>query len=223
MTDEHSDHSPAQRRGIETRHAIERAAVDAFAELGYHATSMQRISAAANVQPAAIYYWFPNKEAILVHLQDDFMLQLNRVVAEAVSRQQQPALKLAAAVRAHVEYHGLHTKEAFVTDSEIRALTEEPRAALIAQRDRYQNLFHDLIAAGVADGSFATASSRVATYAILLQCTGVAMWFSADGPLSLDEIADLHVELVLGSLHASPALIVEAVDAVRSHAVEGAR
>ena len=48
---------------------------------------------------------------------------------------------------------------------------------------------------------------RVATYAILLQCTGVALWFDPDGPLQLDEVAELHVELVLGSLGASPELI----------------
>ena len=39
-----------------------------------------------------------------------------------------------------------------------------------------------------------------ATYAILLQCTGVALWFDPRGPLALEEVAELHVELVLGSL-----------------------
>ena len=34
---------------------------------------MRAIAAAARVQPAAIYHWYPNKEAILVGLQDDFM------------------------------------------------------------------------------------------------------------------------------------------------------
>ena len=46
-----------------------------------------------------------------------------------------------AAIREHVVFHGEHTQEAFVTDSEIRALAAEPRAALIAQRDAYQERF----------------------------------------------------------------------------------
>lgn len=209
-----------RKRGIGTRSAIQRAATHLFAEFGYHATSMQRISAAAHVQPAAIYHWFPNKEAILVHLQDDFMLQLNRAVAELVDRQADPAGRLAGAVRAHVVHHGLHTKEAFVTDSEIRALTEQPRAAFIEQRDRYQHLFERLIQDGVDDGSFSVTSARIATYAILLQCTGVAMWFKADGPLSIDQIADLHVEFALGSLGAPRGLIERTVAAVRPAAVQ---
>ena len=201
----------AARRGPETREAIDRAAIDLFAELGYHATSMRALAAAAEVQPAAIYHWYPSKEAILIHLQDDFMEQLTVRVLAAMGEHEAPALKLAAAVREHVVYHGLHTSEAFVTDSEIRALADEPRRALIAKRDDYQAMFGGLIRDGIRDGTLRTSDVHVATYAILLQCTGVALWFHPDGPLGLDEVAELHVELVLGSLQADPALIGEAI------------
>jgi AcrR family transcriptional regulator len=175
---------------------------------------MRSIAAAAGIQPAAIYHWYPSKEAILVHLQDDFMDRLTERVVAAVERHDQPALKLAAAVREHVVYHGLHAREAFVTDSEIRALASKPRRALIAQRDAYQERFAELIRAGVADGSLRSSDPGVATYAILLQCTGVALWFDRRGALPLDRVAELHVELVLGSVGASPKLISSAVAAV---------
>ena len=83
---------------------------------------MRAIAAAAEVQPAAIYHWYPSKEAILVHLQDDFMEQLTERVRRRHRAQDRPALRLAAAVREHVVFHGQHRREAFVTDSEIRAL-----------------------------------------------------------------------------------------------------
>ncbi|MET0925922.1 MAG: TetR family transcriptional regulator, partial [Solirubrobacterales bacterium] len=95
------------RRGPETREAIHRAAIDLFAKLGYHATSMRALAAAADVQPAAIYHWYPSKEAILIHLQDDFLEQLTARVTSALDEQEQAATKLAAAVREHVVYHGL--------------------------------------------------------------------------------------------------------------------
>ena len=199
------------RRGPETREAIHRAAVELFAARGYHATSMRAIAAAAKVQPAAIYHWYPSKEAILVRLQDDFMDRLTDKVLEAMAEHERPALRLAAAVREHVVFHGLHRLAAFVTDSEIRALRDRPRKALIAQRDAYQAMFIDLIRAGVADGSLRVSHPPVATYAILLECTGVAMWFDPRGPLSLDRVAALHVELVLGSLGAASELVAEAV------------
>lgn len=199
------------RRGPETREAIHEAALELFARLGYHAASMRTIAAAAQVQPAAIYHWYPNKEAILVGLQDDFMERLTQNVTAAMSRQQQPGMRLAAAVREHVVFHGLNRRAAFVTDSEIRALSEGPRAALIAKRDDYQEIFGEVIRDGVREGSLRTSDAHVATYAILLQCTGVALWFDPSGPLKLEQVAELHVELVLGSLRASPALIGEAI------------
>jgi TetR/AcrR family transcriptional regulator, cholesterol catabolism regulator len=211
----------APRRGPETREAIHAAAIELFSRLGYHATSMRALAAAADVRPAAIYHWYPNKEAILIQLQDDFMEQLTMRVRSATDRQEKPALKLAAAVGEHVVYHGLHTSEAFVTDSEIRALTEAPRRALIAKRDAYQAGFAGMIRDGIRDGSLRSSDVHVATYAILLQCTGVALWFNPDGPLGLEDVAELHVELVLGSLRASPALIAEAIELVPGRAAIG--
>lgn len=200
----------------DTRGAIEAAAVELFARRGYHATSMRAIAGAAGVQAAAIYHWYPSKEALLVRLQDDFMERLSTRIgeaAEAPSVASRPALRLAAAVREHVVFHGEHTREAFVTDSEIRALADGPRAALIAKRDAYQELFAGMVRAGIRDGTLRTSDARVATYAVLLQCTGVALWFDPEGPLPLDQVAELHVELVLGALGAEPELIGEAVEA----------
>jgi TetR/AcrR family transcriptional regulator, cholesterol catabolism regulator len=208
------------RRGPATREAIHEAALELFARLGYHATSMRAIAAAAQVQPAAIYHWYSNKEAILVQLQDDFMERLTAKVLAAMARHDRPALRLAAAVREHVVFHGLHSKAAFVTDSEIRALTDAPRRALIDKRDDYQAIFSEQIRDGIRDGSLRASDARVATYAILLQCTGVALWFDSRGPLRVEEVAELHVELVLGSLQASPELITEAIERVSRRPAE---
>lgn len=201
----------SRRRGPATREEIHAAAVDLFARLGYHATSMRAIAAATGIQPAAIYHWYPSKEALLVHLQDDFMERLTEKVEAAMAAEERPALKLAAAVREHVVFHGLHPRAAFVTDSEIRALRPEARKRLIAQRDAYQDVFVSATEDGVADGSLRVSNARVAMYSTLLACTGVALWFDAEGPLTLEHVADLQVELVLSSLGASPGLIAEAM------------
>jgi AcrR family transcriptional regulator len=208
-----------RRRGPETRAEIDRAAIELFARLGYHATSMRAIASAAGVRPAAIYHWYPSKEAILVRLQDEFMEQLTERVTAGMERHDEPALRLAAAVREHVVFHGLHRRAAFVTDSEIRALADEPRRALIAKRDAYQTMFSEMIRDGIRDGSLHASDADIATYAILLQCTGVALWFDPRGSLDLDRVAELHVELVLGSLQAPRELIGGAIEGVSRLAV----
>lgn len=189
-------------RGSDTRETIERAAIDLFAERGYHATSMREIAARTGIRPAAIYHWFPSKEAILTRLQDDFMDRLEESVNEAIAAADGPVDRMAAAVREHVIFHGRHPRAAFVTDSEIRALTPEPKARLIDRRDAYETMFKELIQRGVESGDFTVSEPAVASYAILLQCTGVALWYDPAGKMPLERIAGVHVELVLGSLGA---------------------
>jgi AcrR family transcriptional regulator len=211
-----------------TRSAIDEAALDLFARLGYHATSMRAIAAAAGVQPASLYHWYPSKEAILVGMQDAFMDGLTAKlvaamdgraspaqVVDAMEGQPSPAHVLGAAVRAHVDFHGRHQREAFVTDTEIRALEPSAQARLIERRDAYELYFEAPIRAGVEAGQLACSAPKVATYAILLQCTGVALWFAPDGPMPLDDVCDVHVELVLGSVGAARPLIAEVVAATR--------
>jgi AcrR family transcriptional regulator len=177
---------------------------------------MRDIAEAVSVRAAGIYHWYPSKEAILIKLQDGFMEELTAVVVSGIEPQKRPEARLAAAVREHVVFHGLHSRAAFVTDSEIRALSAVSRKALVAKRDGYQGMFIELIEAGVAAGAFAVADVRIASYAILLECTGVAMWFDPKGSRSLAEVADMHVELVLGSLGASRRSIAAAITATRA-------
>lgn len=202
-------------RSTNTGEAILDAALELMEQRGYHATSMRDIAAAVDVRAAGIYHWYESKEAILVKLQDDFMHDLTVEVEAAIERQSIPEARMAAAVGAHVRFHGLHTRAAFVTDSEIRALSARKRKLLIAKRDAYQERFVGLIQDGVGSGAFRVAEVRVAAFAILLQCTGVALWFDPKGRLSLDEVTEIHIDLALASLGARRRSIDAAIRVTR--------
>ncbi|HEU4973859.1 MAG TPA: TetR/AcrR family transcriptional regulator [Baekduia sp.] len=185
-----------------TLHRVEEAALSSFAAHGYHAASMRKIAALAEVHPASLYHWFPSKQDLLVTLMSRFMDGLIVEVDQAIAKESDPVRGLAGAIRAHVIYHGTNSRSAFVADTEVRALEGEARQAVMAQRDAYQDRFIALIRAGVDQGTLHCRDVRVAAFAILLQCTGVAAWYRPDGALSLDEVADIHVELVFSGLGA---------------------
>lgn len=187
-----------------TRDRIENAALDAFAELGFHATSMRLLAKQADVQAGTLYHWFPNKEALLVSIMRNFLDGLNRELMVSIEAFSSPADRLAAALRTHVTYHGLHRRAAFVTDTEVRALTGESREMILAIRDDYERLFNQMIRDGIDAGLLSCSEPRTATRAILLACTGVALWYRPNGPLSLSEVADIHVELVMKALAREP-------------------
>lgn len=199
---------------ITTRDAILAAAIELFAERGYHATSMREIAAAVPLRAAGIYYWFENKHAILLHLEHSFLDELSASVRAEVYRHADPAHRLAAAVREHVHFHGLNPRAAFVTDSELRALSPEARLEVQAKRDAYQTMFLQIVRDGVREGVFTTSDAKIATYAILLASTSVDAWFDPAGSRSIDQVATIHVELVLGSLFVARPTIEAALDAV---------
>jgi AcrR family transcriptional regulator len=70
----------AERR-TDTREQIRVVALEMFAERGYAGTSLREIAERLGVTKAAVYYHFPTKEAILASLLEDFLAQLDELIA----------------------------------------------------------------------------------------------------------------------------------------------
>jgi AcrR family transcriptional regulator len=59
---------PKQKRGIETKEKIIRAAIALFAEKGYHKTNALEIAARAEVATGTFYSYFNNKKEVLIEI-----------------------------------------------------------------------------------------------------------------------------------------------------------
>ncbi len=64
-----------ERKKIQTRQAIRRAAYRLFEEQGYDATPVDRIAEAADVSPSTVFRYFPTKEDIVLTDEYDPMLE----------------------------------------------------------------------------------------------------------------------------------------------------
>lgn len=62
---------------------ILKAAEAMFAREGYHKASMEKIADMAEVSVGAVYFYFKNKEDLLVHLLDEIGKRLRRILGEA--------------------------------------------------------------------------------------------------------------------------------------------
>ncbi|MGV4929367.1 TetR family transcriptional regulator [Streptomyces sp. BHT-5-2] len=69
-----------ERKKLQTRQAIRRAAFRLFAERGYESTPVDRIAEAAEVSPSTVFRYFPAKEDIV--LTDDFGARLERGIRD---------------------------------------------------------------------------------------------------------------------------------------------
>jgi len=68
-------------RRTNTREQIRSVALEMFAERGYAGTSLREIAERLGVTKAAVYYHFPTKEDILASLLEDFLAQLDELIA----------------------------------------------------------------------------------------------------------------------------------------------
>ena len=182
---------------------IRRAAIVLFRERGFHGTSVRQLGDAVEMESASLYYHYESKQAILADLFHHTMDALIEGVEQALSRQTGAVDKLRAAVLFHVHFHITHQDEAFISHSELRALVDPHRDAIVAKRDRYERLFRDLLESGRREGLFAITDAALVTTAMLMMCSGVSDWFGSHGRLSADTVAHQFAEMALRLVQAS--------------------
>jgi AcrR family transcriptional regulator len=182
------------------RERILAAAVQLFAQYGYHAATMRDIARISGIQAASIYYHYSSKQALLVEIMDTYMRSLNenlqRIAQESLPIEQ----RLHEAIANHIRLHTTYKAEFFIIDTEIRALEEEQRGAILVLRDQYERLLQGLLREGMEQGVFQQLDIKVASYALIAMCTEVATWFRPDGRLSVQQVIDIYTQMITDGL-----------------------
>ncbi|QNP62518.1 TetR/AcrR family transcriptional regulator [Streptomyces genisteinicus] len=173
------------------------AAVEAFAERGYHATTTRDIAGRAGMSPAALYIHYKTKEELLHRISrigHDKALDILTAAYEAPGT---PRERLAEAVRSFVRWHaGRHTT-ARVVQYELDALSDDHRAEIIELRRESDAVVRRLLDEGVAAGEFTVPDVPGTAVAILSLCIDVARWFNTQGRRTPDEVGAFYADLVL--------------------------
>ncbi|MFI5755914.1 TetR/AcrR family transcriptional regulator [Streptomyces sp. NPDC051569] len=180
------------------------AAVEAFAERGYHATTTRDIAGRAGMSPAALYIHYKTKEELLhriSRLGHDRALELLTAAADGPGT---AAERLADAVRSFVRWHAERHTTARVVQYELDALAEEHRAEIVGLRRRSGAVVRGILSDGVRDGEFDVPDVPGTTLAVLSLCIDVARWFNAAGSRTPDEVGALYADLVLRMVAAPP-------------------
>jgi AcrR family transcriptional regulator len=176
------------------------AAVQMFAEYGYHAATMRDIARMAGIQAASIYYHYASKQALLVEVMETHMRQLNANLEQIVSKQDTVQQRLYEAISNHIRLHTTYKSEFFIIDTEIRALKGENRGEVLALRDQYEDLFQKLLREGMEQGVLRQTDVKVSSYAIIAMCTEVAQWFRPSGRLSVQQVIEIYNQMVTEGL-----------------------
>ena len=182
---------------------IRRAAIALFRARGFHGTSVRQLAEAADMESASLYYHYPSKQQLLVDLFHHAMNELIEGAEQAIASQVDATARLRAAVLFHVHFHIHRQDEALISHSELRALIDPDRAAIIAKRDRYERLFRTVLESGREEGVFEFEDAALTSTAMLMMCSGVSDWFGGRGRLSAEAVAAGYADMVLRMVRVS--------------------
>lgn len=183
-----------------TRDEIIEAAAQIFSIKGFHATSMQDIAQAVNLQKASLYYHIKNKQEILVEVLDQALDLLIERMLHVMENSTPPDEKLRLAIQVYLDTMLAHRDLAAVLLLEHRSLEPEFRARHIPRRDRFEQLWRDLIKEGVEAGLFSCTDSALTVRALLGVMNWTITWYRPLGSFSAEMISQYYADLFLRGL-----------------------
>ncbi|MBY8884580.1 TetR/AcrR family transcriptional regulator [Streptomyces sp. PTM05] len=172
------------------------AAVEAFAERGYHATTTRDIAGRAGMSPAALYIHYKTKEELLYQISRVGHLRSLSLVRAARDTDGTPAERLDDAVRRFVRWHAEHHTTGRVVQYELGALAPEHYTEIVELRRGTEDVIRSIIRDGVDSGDFDVPDVSGTTLAVLSLCIDVARWFNPAGRRTPDEVGTLYADLV---------------------------
>lgn len=196
------------------------AAADVLQRNGYEATTMKDIAAAVNLTAASLYHHFRNKDALLLAVLEAGIALVSNQIEPIAGSDLPPAEKLRRMIHAHVvgltqntaigaamvfEIRSLMGSKALpakATEADRQAYIEfnERREAFFVRRDRFEQLFRQVIREGVDAGVFRPVDVGIFTKTLLGAHNWVGVWYRPDGRLSGDQIAEMMAASFLRSL-----------------------
>ena len=180
-----------------TRDEILDASAQIFSQKGYHGTSMQDIAAAVNLQKASLYHHVSNKQEILFELLNRGLQILTEKVDEAIIDPGPPDERLRQAIQAYLSALTEHQDVTSVLLLEYRSLEPDYLIRHIEERDRFEQIWQDLIQLCIQESIFSCDHPSMSTRALLGVMNWTVTWFRIDGPMSAGEIADQITDLFL--------------------------
>ncbi|MFG3052482.1 TetR/AcrR family transcriptional regulator [Kitasatospora sp. NPDC048239] len=178
------------------------AAVESFAERGFHATTTRDIATAAGMSPAALYIHYPSKAALLAEISRAGHAATLELVRAAAAGEDDPVARMRRVMEEFTAWHARARTVGRVVNYELHALPEDAYAVVAVLRLDIEREVSDLIAAGVAAGAFEVAEVRTAARAVTSLGIDVSRWYTDRSSETPEELGRRYGELVLRMLGA---------------------
>ena len=195
--------SPPSRPALRARYDRRRselidAAAHAFAQRGFHATSVAALLEATGLTAGGLYHYIATKDELLVLICDELIDPLLARARAILAAKGPPPEQLREFLHAWLEHIEAHLDHMRVFQQERHVIEGEPQWHEIrAKRREFERILDQILARAQELGAMRIPDRRLALLALLGMVNYTPQWYRRSGRLDARQIADGYCDLML--------------------------
>jgi len=185
----------------ETRRLLVNSALTLFEKSGYPGTTVEEIVEVAGLTKGAFYHHFESKEEVLEIIHNDYVDSQISLCSQIIARTDNPTEQLRQVARETIIGLSNFRSHMSVYLQDRRFLTGSRRENVAARRKEVDRLFTGIIKRGIASGEFRDdIEAKLVAFGLIGMYAWVINWWRPGGPMTIDQVADQYIELILDGL-----------------------
>lgn len=188
----------AQERYAKRRNELIDVAAQVFAKRGYHATTIDDLVEATQLQRGGLYHYIGSKKDLLLSIHERFIQPLLEETSAIVSDDTAADVKLRRAAHVLMRTINDYRDQVTVFLHEWRVIEDDPKWAEIRKgRRAFEQDIADILEQGRRDGVFEFTDVRLTVLAFLGMMNYTYQWFDPAGRVTPEAVADYFCEVFL--------------------------
>jgi AcrR family transcriptional regulator len=190
-----------EQRSLEVkRDAVLQTAAQMFLEVGFRKTSMSQLAARLNITKPALYYYFRNKEELLVECYRAGIDSIEDALKGALECEGSSLDKVRSYIQSYATALVTYDFGRCVATLDDSELSDQARRQVRNLKRRIDAAIRGYIEEGIADGSIAPCNAKMASFAIAGAINWIGNWYRPNGALGAEEVVEEFTRLLTSGL-----------------------
>jgi TetR/AcrR family transcriptional regulator, cholesterol catabolism regulator len=192
------------KKHIEMRRKILRAAAHLFATKGFDGTSVRKIADRSNLCVAGMFHYFPSKEDILNDIMIGFMDEGYRRLTEIYNSDQDLIEKLEEICKFYVQQYAGHRNELTILNIETKSLSHAHRQIIVTKKRAYVKILKVLFDDLAKRDLLKAIDSSVLSFIFFGMVHWTYSWYNPKGMIGPKELGGIFSETFLRGILKRP-------------------
>lgn len=189
-----------QRKPELKKEMLLKTAAHLFLERGFRQTSMNDLAKLLGISKPALYYYFPNKDEILVSCYEQGIAVIESALDLSGKLKGTGLERIRALIAAYVETVLTVDFGLLVASLDDEDLNPQSREKVRKLKRRIDSTARKFLEEGMRDGSIRKCNSKLVAFAMAGAINWTGIWYDRSGPLDAADIVEAFTDYLIGGV-----------------------